>query len=396
MSWANEPLGALCEIQNGFAFQSRDYVEEGARVIRIGNVQKGEIVDKGPKFIPMEQLDEYGRFQIAEGDILISLTGDVGRVGRFPASMLPALLNQRVGRVTEIKEKDISIDFLFYVLNSDWFESLVIDSAEGAAQKNSSTKKIKSIEIPLPPLPEQQRIVGKLDAAFAALGEAQALVERNRANARELFESYLNGVFERKGDGWENLPLEDLARFIDYRGRTPDKTSSGLRLITAKNVKMGHLQRQPEEFVAPESYAEWMTRGIPEYGDVLFTTEAPLANVAQLDTRERVVFAQRIIILQPKKQLIDQTFLKYALLSGSMQKDILAKGTGATVSGIKASLLKKIKVSFPSIPEQQRLVAALDEMTDRSKHLETTYQQKLSELAVLKKGLLGAAFRGEL
>ena len=97
-------------------------------------------------------------------------------------------------------------------------------------------------------------------------------------------------------NGWQTRPLGELCRFIDYRGRTPEKTEYGLRLITAKNVKMGFLQSSPLEYVSPDSYESWMTRGIPKVGDVIFTTEAPLANVAQLDTDERVVFAQRIML----------------------------------------------------------------------------------------------------
>ena len=142
--------------------------------------------------------------------------------------------------------------------------------------------------------------------------------------------------------GWETKPHGDVCRFIDYRGKTPEKTTSGLRLITAKNVKMGYLQREPLEYVDPSAYASWMTRGIPQEGDVLFTTEAPLANVTQLDTSEKVVFAQRIIILQPHDSMLDRTFLKYLLLSAHAQERIREHDTGATVQGIKASLLKQI------------------------------------------------------
>ena len=165
-------------------------------------------------------------------------------------------------------------------------------------------------------------------------------------------------------NGWQTETLGEVCRFIDYRGKTPAKTASGLRLITAKNVKMGHLQRTPMEFVAPKSYDGWMTRGIPRIGDVLFTTEAPLANVAQLDTDEKVVFAQRIIVLQPLASNLDRTFLKYLLLSDVAQQRIHEKGTGATVKGIKARLLKTIPIEFPVLPEQQRIVSILDEAFD--------------------------------
>ena len=227
--------------------------------------------------------------------------------------------------------------------------------------------------------------------------------------------------YQREGagakSGWQTTTLGDACRFIDYRGRTPETTDSGLRLITAKNVKMGFLQQEPLEKVAPESYDNWMTRGIPQKGDVLFTTEPPLANVAQLDTDEKVVFAQRIIILQPKEQDLNSTFLKYLLLSDNMQKQILEKGTGATVQGIKAKLLKGIEVSFPSLTEQLRIVSILDEAFDaiatakkcaeknlqnsralhnETKRLETIYHQKLAALDELKKSLLDQAFTGEL
>ena len=127
---------------------------------------------------------------------------------------------------------------------------------------------------------------------------------------------------------------------------------------------MGHIQLEPFEYVDPETYESWMTRGIPKKGDVLFTTEAPLANVAQLDADEMVVFAQRIIILQPKDGALDRTFLKYLLLSDAAQDDIRSMGTGATVQGIKASLLKKIELCSPPLPEQQRIVIFLDEAFD--------------------------------
>jgi type I restriction enzyme, S subunit len=161
---------------------------------------------------------------------------------------------------------------------------------------------------------------------------------------------------------WQFCSLEEAVRFIDYRGKTPQKTEDGMRLITAKNVKMGYLQAEPMEFVDPKTYAAWMTRGIPQKGDVLFTTEAPLGNVTQLDTDEKVVFAQRIIIMQPNREVLDSTFLKYMLLSDLMQDKIQAKGTGATVKGIKSQLLKKIQISFPkSLLEQKRIVAIVDE-----------------------------------
>jgi type I restriction enzyme S subunit len=212
-----------------------------------------------------------------------------------------------------------------------------------------------------------------------------------------LFESHLQSVFTERGEGWIESTIGAEIKFIDYRGKTPVKTSSGIRLITAKNVKMGYLQEMPMEFIASESYKDWMTRGIPQNGDVLFTTEAPLANVAQLDTDEKVAFAQRIIIMQPNAAKLDATFLKYLLLSQPVQQRIRTKGTGATVQGIKASLLKLIEISFPkSLTEQEQLVTKLDALREETQRLASLYQQKLTALDDLKKSLLHQAFSGHL
>ena len=151
------------------------------------------------------------------------------------------------------------------------------------------------------------------------------------------------------------------------------------------------------EFIAAASYEGWMTRGIPQNGDVLFTTEAPLANVAQLNTDEKVAFAQRIIIMQPKAARLDSTFLKYLLLSQPVQQRILTKGTGATVQGIKASLLKLIEISFPkSLATQEEIVSKLDSLREETQRLARLYERKLAALEALKKSLLHQAFTGEL
>ena len=271
------------------------------------------------------------------------------------------------------------------------------DFVSGLTVPKLNQGNLREISVPVPPLAEQRRIVGILDEAFEGIATAKANAEKNLQNARAVFESHLNAVFTQRGEGWVERTIGEHIRFIDYRGKTPAKTESGLRLITAKNVKMGYLQESPMEFVAPNSYDRWMTRGIPRQGDVLFTTEAPLANVAQLDTDEKVVFAQRIIIMQPDAATLNSTFLKYLLLSQPVQQRIHAKGTGATVKGIKASLLKTIEISFPkSLTEQEKIVSKLDSLAIETQRLESIYEQKLTAMEALKRSLLHQAFVGGL
>jgi type I restriction enzyme S subunit len=284
------------------------------------------------------------------------------------------------------------LTFVYYLLSL-----LSLPDLATGVKPGINRNKVYAIKVKTPSLFEQQRIVAILDQAFADIEKARANAEKNLKNARELFDSYLNQVFSQRGEGWVESELFDHVKFIDYRGKTPKKTQEGLRLITAKNVRMGYLKKTPEEFVARDSYDEWMTRGIPEKGDILFTTEAPLANVAQLDTYEKVVFAQRIITMQPDRSVLDDAFLKYLLMSKPVQERILKKGTGATVTGIKASLLKKIIIEYPFQLSEQRMIVNTLEVLDRKVNkLEVVFSEKLNSLDELKKSLLQKAFSGEL
>jgi type I restriction enzyme S subunit len=160
---------------------------------------------------------------------------------------------------------------------------------------------------------------------------------------------------------------------------------------------MGFIAKEPAEFVSPASYDTWMTRGIPKRGDVLFTTEAPLGNVAQLDTDDRVVFAQRVIVMQPDPSALDSTFLKFMLLSAPVQAKIHAQATGATAQGIKASRLKRIELNFPkAVGEQRRLAKTFVALSGEVESLRGLCDRKLIALDELKKSLLHQAFTGKL
>lgn len=393
--WRTEKLSSVCEKITDGTHKTPKYFDTGVLFLSSRNVTTGEIDWGDVKYIDEAQHTEMQRRVSPRlNDILLAKNGTTGvaalvdRDVQFDIYVSLALL-----RPKEV----IHPKFLLHFINSPLAKEQFTKRLKGIGVPNLHLEEIREVELSFPESrAEQQRIVSILDEAFDGLATAKANAEKNLQNARALFESHLQSVFTQRGDGWVESTIGEHIRFIDYRGKTPEKTASGLRLITAKNVKMGYLQEKPMEFVAPKSYDAWMTRGIPRIGDVLFTTEAPLANVAQLDTDEKVVFAQRIIIMQPDAQL-DSTFLKYLLLSQPVQQRIRTKGTGATVQGIKASLLRTIEISFPSsLALQRKIVSKLDSLREETQRLESIYQQKLAALDELKKSLLHQAFNGEL
>ena len=163
---------------------------------------------------------------------------------------------------------------------------------------------------------------------------------------------------------WREYILENIIqKFIDYRGKTPNKTTSGIPLITAKIVKSGKIL-EPNEFIAEDAYDSWMTRGLPEINDVVLTTEAPLGEVALIKDKS-VALAQRIITLRGSKNFVYNPFLKYLFQSPVGQYKLQSRASGTTVFGIKASVLKKISITLPPLPEQKAIAQVLSSLDDK-------------------------------
>lgn len=165
------------------------------------------------------------------------------------------------------------------------------------------------------------------------------------------------------GMKYNTYMLGDVCTFIDYRGKTPPKTSSGIPLITAKIIKNNVIQ-EPKEFIDESFYDEWMRRGIPKKGDVVFTTEAPLGEVARITSDSKMAFAQRVIILEPNEDILDAGYLFYALQDRLLKNRILARSSGTTVFGIKSKELKKVEIDLPCLEIQRKIsnvLLAIDE-----------------------------------
>jgi type I restriction enzyme S subunit len=236
-------------------------------------------------------------------------------------------------------------------------------------------------------MPEQRRIADVLDRAEALRAKRRATLSQLDTLTQSIFLDLLREA----GQSVATVSIEDgMEAIIDYRGKSPTKTAVGVPLITARVVKSGELL-EPNEFIAEEDYDAWMRRGIPNPGDVLFTTEAPLGEVAQLDGR-KVALAQRLLVLRGKPLLLDNTFLKHALTAQEVKKQINARATGSTVRGIRQRELRKVMIPVPPFPVQRdfaRRVAAVEK-------LKAAHRVSLAELNALFAMLQDRAFRGEL
>ncbi len=162
---------------------------------------------------------------------------------------------------------------------------------------------------------------------------------------------------------WKELPLGEIVTMIDYRGKTPKKTSSGIPLITAKIVKNGRIY-PPTEFISKEEYTERMTRGLPKVGDILITTEAPLGEIAELQD-ENVAIGQRLITMRANENKLHGKYLKYFLQSKDGQAKLSERESGTTVIGIKQAELRKVLIPLSPLNIQKKIASVLSALDDK-------------------------------
>ena len=163
------------------------------------------------------------------------------------------------------------------------------------------------------------------------------------------------------------VSLENVFNFIDYRGKTPPKVEKGIMLLTAKNVRDGYLSFEPREYMDADKFEKWMTRGIPQCGDILFTTEAPLGNVCRIpQINEPFAVGQRIITIQPNKEILNYDYVAYVLQSDYFKTEVDKQSTGSTAKGIKSRLLIKLGIPVPPLHDQEQF-SEFAQQSDKSK-----------------------------
>ncbi len=237
-----------------------------------------------------------------------------------------------------------------------------------------------------------------LDEAFAAIAKAKANAEKNLKNAKELFESYLQGVFENKVHGKKYEPLDSLCELIvDCEHKTAPIQETGYPSIRTPNIGKGELILENVNRVSYETYIQWTRRAIPKAGDLILAREAPAGNIAVIPDNIEVCLGQRTVLLRPKKERLISKYLAYLILSKEVQEILLSHSTGATVQHINMKDIRAFKIyNLSDLKEQISVVQKLDALKAETKKLEAIYQQKINDLEELKKSVLQKAFSGEL
>lgn len=389
--WEIKKLGEVCEVITkgttptslGFKF-----TDEGVNFIKVESLtESGQIIPNKVAYISEECHESLKRSQLKENDILFSIAGALGRIGIVNKAIVPANTNQALAIVRLAKNSGISVSFLAKYFTSNIISAEIEKLKGGAAQQNLSLGQLNNLPIPLPPLPEQQRILAILNEAFAAIAKAKLNAEQNLKNSKELFESYLQGVFENKGEDWEEKTLGEVCEFRNGAAHEQHIDEDGKYIL----VNSKHISSDGEKGKRTNSALS------PLYiGDIAFVmSDVPngkaLAKCFLVDKNDTYTLNQRIGAIRSK--VFDNEFLVYQF---NRNKYLLSFNNGENQTNLRKNDILNCPLYLPKMEEQKSNVQKLDALSAETKRLEIIYQQKINDLEELKKSVLQKAFSGEL
>lgn len=300
-----------------------------------------------------------------------------------------------------VSNKNVDSKFIFYYYFNSSFQKHFTTEMTGIIG-GVSMNKFKDIEIPIPPLPEQQRIVAILDEAFATISKAKANAQKNLQNAKELFESYLQGVFENKGEGWEEKTLGEIGKVIGgYSFKSTDFEKEGkYQVLRMGNVRPGIIRENENPVFINKLDESVLKRALLLPNDVIITQTGTKNKrdygFTVIIENENYLLNQRISAIRFSKNYLPKFFLYYSW-TNLFKDQYFANETGTVGQGnVGIGAITEAIIPVVSLKTQQTIVQKLDALNAKTKKLEAIYQQKINDLEELKKSVLQKAFSGEL
>ena len=395
-AWPLVRLGDVCE--NSIK-RLRQIDDEEFEYIDISSIDRSLKTITECKVISRNNAPSRAQQVIEQGDVLVSTV----RPNLNAVAMVGEKIQfQRIGStgfcVLRAAEK-ILPSYIFRVVQTEGFINSLVRVAEKAAYPSVTDDEVKAFQFPLPPLTVQREIVARLEKELGEADKLAAKFKRVAELADDAFKAELDETFKalednsRRDAETRRVRLGDVFDFIDYRGKTPLKTESGVPLITAKNIRQGYLDYHESFYISKKEYATRQTRGIAHKGDILFTTEAPLGLVALAD-KEEFSTGQRVITFQwkVKGEKACNKYYLYCLLSDWFQGTLRRQATGATAKGIKASRLIDLHVLRVPFSVQEEIVAKLDAAKERCEKLKAAAMRGHAAAENLRKAILAEAF----
>ncbi|EGK8096031.1 restriction endonuclease subunit S [Campylobacter lari] len=394
--WEVKKLGDIVKLKNGFAFKSNLFCNDGIPIIRIKNIQNENIILDDLVFCnPNDYKNNLDNYLIFKNDILIAMSGaTTGKIGLYNLNY-KAYLNQRIGLLRI--DNNILRKYIFWFLYCNSEKNLT--NAFGAAQPNLSTEQIHNIKIPLPPLKEQERIVGILDESFANIDESIKILEQDLLNLDELMQSALQKAFNLLKDnakenyqlpqGWEWKSLGEICEVI--MGQSPNGNcifdkDKNKDLIEFHQGKIAF----SDKYINKSNFVTSDVRKIAKKNSVVLCVRAPVGEVNIAS--KNIAIGRGLCSLNGIK--VNNEFLFFYLLT--LKKYFNDNSTGSTFKAINVKIIKEAKIPLPPLQEQEQIASYLYELSLNIKDLKQNYQTQIKNLQELKKSLLDRAFKGRL
>jgi type I restriction enzyme S subunit len=381
MAWEVKKLGDVCEVIAGQSPEGKYY----------NNLGEGLPFYQGKKEFTDKYLGEPTTWttnvtkEAQKDDVLMSVRAPVGPIN-FSTQKICIGRGLAAIRASKMIDKEFLFNFLLKHENE-------IVGNTGAVFNSINKTQIENIKIPLPPLPEQKHIVAILDEAFESITKAKENAERNLINAKEIFESYLQSIFENKGEGWEEKRLGEITYVKS--GGTPSRIKKeywGGDIAWYSSGELNNLYtKEPERYINDLAIDNSNAKLFPKGSLLIGMYDTAALKMSILD--REATFNQAIAGVKPN----DKTDLIFILHSiNSIKPDILNLRRGVRQKNLNLEKIKKIPIYFPPLKEQQSIVSKLDALSTETKKLEAIYEKKLADLEELKKSILAKAFNGEL
>lgn len=384
--WNVKYLGDLCDIVNGSTplRSNKDFWENGTFpwfTIEDIREQGREIYYTKQKVTKLA----LSKLRVLPADtVLLCCTASVGE---YALAKIELTTNQQFNGLIIKDQNELSPEYLMH------FCSTLKDSLLGISGKTTidfiAISKLKKIQIPIPSIQEQQQIVSILDEAFAAIDHAKANIEKNIANAQELFQSKLNDIFSQNGEGWEEKSLGELGKVSMCKRILKNQTSAEGDIPF---YKIGTFGREPDAFIDKSIYEEYKSKySFPKKGDVLISASGTIGRRVVYDGEPAFFQDSNIVWIDNDEELVLNEYLYhfYGVCDWNPSK-------GATINRLYNDDLRRIRISFPNRENQKRLIELMKDLTQNTESIEVLYRTKLNNLEELKKSILQKAFTGEL
>lgn len=352
-------LGELCNIVSG-GTPSRSKVEfwkEGTIPwIKIGNI-KEKYVNEADEYITQAGLDGSSAKMFAKGTVLYTIFATLGEVGILG---IDACTNQAIAGLTIKDTNQLNTDYLYYYLKSK--KNYVNKISRGVAQNNINMSMLRSFELPLPEISKQEEIVAILDKVFAIINDRQHELQK----LDELIKSRFVEMFGDIPDDKKVMMAEVCKIITDGTHQPPKFTPIGIPFLFVSNIVTNEINYDAEKFISEETYDELIKRTPIEIGDILLSTVGSYGHPAIVKSNKQFCFQRHIAYIKPDAALVNSEYLRGAILSENVQRQIDKRVKGIAQKTLNLSEIRKLRLPLPPM-EQQGRFAAFVAQTDKSK-----------------------------